>query len=79
MSGAWPQTRRAATNKTEARALQAIPPATGTLIGHLTERQDQSQRLGGWTFIRQPEAGAAHDRVGRLPAPDVLAAPKREP
>jgi hypothetical protein len=38
MSGAWPQTRRAAPDQTAARALQAIPPATGTLIGHLTGR-----------------------------------------
>src|SRR5215217_974769 len=29
MSGAWPQTRRAATDKTEARALQQSPAATG--------------------------------------------------
>jgi hypothetical protein len=46
-SGAWPQTRRAATNKTEARALQAIPPATGTIIGHLIGRViwDSSKNL----------------------------------
>jgi hypothetical protein len=34
MSGAWPQTRRAARDQTEAGTLQAIPPTTGTMIGH---------------------------------------------
>ena len=38
MSGRWPQRRRAATDRTEARALHAVRPATGTVIGHLTGR-----------------------------------------
>jgi hypothetical protein len=38
MSGAWPQTPRRRESALSGRALQAVPPATGTIIGHLTGR-----------------------------------------
>jgi hypothetical protein len=51
MLGAWPQTRRAAPDQTEARALQAIPPAIGT-----PQKAGSSQRRKRGRFLEASSA-----------------------
>jgi hypothetical protein len=55
------------TNKTEARALQAVPPATGTLIGHVTGRVIWDSPNVGGEEPQECVPPLACDGVGRPP------------